>query len=60
MPYFQSTHLDGVWYNKAAHDIPNSKVHAANMGPTWGRQDPDRPHVGHVILALWDNIRMDY
>ena len=24
------------------------KVHGANMGPTWGRQDPGRPH-----LATW-------
>ena len=23
------------------------------MGPTWGRQDPGRPHVGHVDLAIW-------
>ena len=25
---------------------PNSKVHGANMGPIWGRQDPGGPHVG--------------
>ena len=25
----------------------------ANMGPTWGRQDPGGPHVGHVNLAIW-------
>ena len=24
------------------------------MGPTWGRQDPGGPHVGPMILALWD------
>ena len=23
------------------------------MGPTWGRQDPGGPHVGHVSLAIW-------
>ena len=23
------------------------------MGPTWGRQDPGGPHVGHVNLAIW-------
>ena len=23
--------------------IPGSKVHGANMGPTWGRQDPGEP-----------------
>ena len=25
-------------------DIPDSKVHGANMGPIWGRQDPGGPH----------------
>ena len=32
---------------------PDSKVHGANMGPTWGRQDPGGPHVGHLYLAIW-------
>ena len=32
---------------------PDSKIHGANMGPTWGRQDPGGPHVGHVKLAIW-------
>ena len=31
----------------------DSKVHGANMGPTWGRQDPGGPHVGHMNLAIW-------
>ena len=31
----------------------DSKVHGANMGPTWGRQDPGQPHVGHMNLAIW-------
>ena len=31
----------------------DSKVHGARMGPTWGRQDPGGPHVGHVNLAIW-------
>ena len=34
--------------------IPDSKVHGANIGPTWGRQDPVGPYVGHVNLANWD------
>ena len=33
--------------------VPESKVHGAKMGPIWGRQDPGRPHVGHVNLAIW-------
>ena len=34
-----------VWIN------PDSKVRGANVGPTWGRQDPGGPHVGHMNLA---------
>ena len=26
------------------------------MGPTWDRQDPGVPHVGHVNLAIWDPL----
>ena len=29
-----------------------SKVHGANMGPIWGRQDPGGPHIGHMNLAM--------
>ena len=28
--------------------IPDKKFHGANMGPTWGRQDPGGP-----MLAPW-------
>ena len=35
------------------YKYPDSKVHGDNMGPTWGRQDPGGPHVGHVNLAIW-------
>ena len=34
--------------------IPDSKVHGANVGPIWGRQDPDGPHVGPMNLAIYD------
>ena len=34
--------------------IPDSKVHGANMGPIWGRQDSDGPHVGPMNLVIWD------
>ena len=30
---------------------PDSKVHGANMGPIWGRQDPGGPHVGPLKLC---------
>ena len=32
---------------------PDSKFHGANMGPIWGRQDPDGPHVGAMNFAIW-------
>ena len=35
---------------------PESKVHGANMGPIWGRQDPGGPHVGPMNLAIWETI----
>ena len=40
--------------------IPDSKVHGANVGPIWGRQDPGGPHVGPMNLALWDILIMTY
>ena len=36
-------------------DIPDSKVHGANMGPIWGWQDPGGPHVGPINFAIWDS-----
>ena len=35
--------------------IPDSKVHGAYMGPTWGWQDPGGPHVGPMNLAIRDH-----
>ena len=32
--------------------IPDTKVHGANMGPVWGRQDPGGPHVGPFNFAI--------
>ena len=32
---------------------PDSKVHGANMGPIWGRQDPDWLHIGPMKIAIW-------
>ena len=32
---------------------PDSKVHGANMGPIWGRQNPCGPHVGPMNFAIW-------
>ena len=35
-----------IWY-------PDSRVHGANVGPIWGRQDPGGPHVGPMNFAIW-------
>ena len=34
---------------------PDSKVHGANMGPIWVRQDPGGLHVGPMNFAIWVN-----
>ena len=38
------------------NNTPDGKVHGANMGPIWGRQDPGGPHVGPMNFAIWDSI----
>ena len=47
---------------------PDSKVHGANMGPTWVLSAPDGPHVGPMSLAIrvwivyrtiWHRIRIE-
>ena len=42
------------WFFKTIRYVPDSKVHGTNMGPTWARQDPGRPHVGPINFAIWD------
>ena len=32
--------------------VPDSKVHVANMGPTWVLSAPAGPHVGPMDLAI--------
>ena len=53
-PILSSVRLIAFYYIRGtSHAYPDSKVHEANMGPTWGRQDPGGSHVGHVKLAIW-------
>ena len=40
--------VDGVVWKV----YPDSKVHGANMGAIWGRQDPGGPHVGPMNFAI--------
>ena len=44
-----STHLSKV---QDGDCITDSKVHGANMGPIWGRQDPGGSHVDPMNLAI--------
>ena len=36
----------------------DSKVHGANMGPIWGRQDPGGPHVGPINSDISVSIKL--
>ena len=40
-------------YKTLTQGHPDSKVHGANMGPIWGRQDPGGFHVGPMNFAIW-------
>ena len=40
----------------ADHIDPDSKVHGANVGPTWVLLSPGGPHVGPMNLANWGRI----
>ena len=37
---------------EATHNVPDSKVHGFNMGPTWVLPVPGGPHVGPINLAI--------
>ena len=41
------------------HRLRDSKVHGANMGPIWGRQDPGGPHVGPMNFAIWAVVKTE-
>ena len=42
----------GQW-DAMLHIYPDSKVHGANIGPIWGRQNAGGPHVGPMNFAIW-------
>ena len=37
---------------------PDSKVHGANMDPTWVLSAPSGPHVGPMNLAIWEDLNI--
>ena len=41
------------WFVYMTTQYPDSKVHGANVGPIWSRQDPGGPHVGPMNVAIW-------
>ena len=43
-----------VYTQRYCFAIPDSKVHRANMGPTWVLSAPDGSHVGPMNLAMRD------
>ena len=49
-----------LWFHRGKstppQTIPDSKVHGAYMGHTWGRQDSGGPHVGPLILVICDGL----
>ena len=49
--------FDAIMVVSNHYGIPDNKVHGANMGPIWGRQDPGGPHVGPMNFAIWDAIK---
>ena len=42
--------LHQTWYQQ--YQVPDSKAHWANMGPTWVLSAPGGPHVGPMNLAI--------
>ena len=40
--------------------LPDSKVHGANMGSIWGREDPGGPHADPMNLATWAGMELSY
>ena len=48
------------WSYQLPHSCtnPESKVHGANMGPTWVLSAPDEPHVGPMNIAIMEDIDM--
>ena len=42
--------------NSLVQRVTDSKVHGANMEPTWGRQEPGGPHIGHMNFAIWGGL----
>ena len=53
-------HFKDMGTNSLYQTILDSKIDGVNVGPTWGRQDPDGPHVCHTNLAIWDMTKHNF
>ena len=42
-----------LWASYNQKPCPDSKVHGANVGPTWVLSVPGGPHAGLMNLAIW-------
>ena len=51
----KENHITGRRHRMKVH--PDSKVHGANMGPTWVLLAPDEPHVGRWTLLLGTGLQ---
>ena len=52
--------LDNKRRCNSSYTNPDSKVHGANMGPTYGRQEPGGPHAGPMNFAVWVKILLNH
>ena len=54
---YDRLHLDVLFRqgadSKQCQNGPDCKVHGANMGPIWDRQEPGVHHVGPMNFAIW-------
>ena len=57
VPQFRQLYVKSHWHThevNPAQCIPDSKVHGANMGPTWVPSAPDGPHIGPwTFISGW-------
>ena len=59
-PWWQGC-IETSWLIILVNKLNNSdsKVHGANMGPIWDRQDPGGPHVGPMDFAIWGRLNFE-
>ena len=61
--YISQSHLITKWCVRTSATYssnPDSKIHGAYMGPTWGRQDQGVPYIGPMNLAIKEGLGQCY